>query len=71
MDISYNRLWKLLIDRGMSRTDLRLQSGISTRALANLGKSGRVTTDVLTKICTALNCRIEDIMEMIPTCKDE
>lgn len=63
MDISYKPLWKMLIDRDMSRSQLRVQAGISTRALAKLGKDEDVSTDVLRKICTVLQCDISDIME--------
>lgn len=63
MDISYKPLWKMLIDRDMSRSQLRVQAGISTRALAKLGKNEDVSTDVLRKICTVLQCDISDIME--------
>lgn len=65
MDISYKKLWKLLIDRDMSKVDLRKAAGISTGTLAKLGKNENVTTDVLVKICKTLNCDIGDIMEVI------
>lgn len=65
MHISYNPLWKLLIDRGMNKKDLRELSGISTSSIAKLGKGENITTDVLLKICTALNCQISDILETI------
>lgn len=64
MSISYNKLWKLLIDKKMNRQDLRKISGISTASIAKLGKGENITTDVLLKICTALNCDITDIMEI-------
>ena len=64
MSVNYNKLWHLLIDRGMNKTDLRVQAGISTNTLAKLGKNENVTTDVLVKICTALQCDIGDIMEI-------
>ena len=54
MAISYRKLWKLLIDKDMKKKDLRIQSGISTNALAKLGKNERVTTDVLEKVCLTL-----------------
>jgi DNA-binding Xre family transcriptional regulator len=63
--MSYNRLWKLLIDKGMNRQDLKAASGISTTSIAKLGKGENVTTDVLLKICKALNCNTDDIMEVI------
>ena len=65
MRISYNPLWKLLIDRGMNKKDLRELSGISTSSIAKLGKGENITTDVLLKICTALNRQISDILETI------
>jgi DNA-binding Xre family transcriptional regulator len=66
MAVSYKKLWILLIERDMKKTDLRIQSGISTGALAKLGRNENVNTEVLAKICKALDCKIEDIMEMIP-----
>ena len=62
MVISYNKLWKLLIDKKMNKQDLRRISGISTASIAKLGKGENITTDVLLKICMALNCDITDIM---------
>lgn len=62
--ISYKKLWKLLIDRNMTKTDLRDISGISTASLAKLGKDENITSAVLIKICNALNCDTADIMEM-------
>ncbi len=64
MAVSYNKLWKLLIDRGMMKKDLREASGITTNALAKMGKNERVTTDVLDKVCCALRCDVGDIMEI-------
>jgi DNA-binding Xre family transcriptional regulator len=64
MDISYNKLWKLLIDKKMNRRDLKEATGISTATIAKLGKGENVTTSVLLKICKALNCDISDIMEI-------
>ena len=64
MTISYNKLWHLLIDKGMNKKDLRRISGISTASLAKLGKGENLTTDVLLKICKALECDITDIMEI-------
>ena len=69
MDISYNKLWKLLIDKGMNKKELREQAGLSTGTIAKLGKNENVTTDVLVKICTALQCDIGDIMELVPDTK--
>jgi DNA-binding Xre family transcriptional regulator len=64
MVISYNKLWKLLIDKKMNRRDLKDATGISTATIAKLGKGANVTTDVLLKICKALDCDITDIMEI-------
>lgn len=65
MVVSYNKLWKLLIDKEMSRTQMRLKAGISTKALAKLGKNESVNIDILIKICAALDCDITDIMEIV------
>lgn len=65
MRISYNKLWKLLIDKNMKRKDLQGVAGISSASIAKLGKGENITTDVLIKICEALDCKIEDIMETI------
>ena len=65
MAVSYRKLWKLLIDKDMKKKDLRLSSGISTNALDKLGKNERVTTDVIDKICCALNCDVGDVMEIV------
>ena len=61
---SYNKLWKLLIDKGMKKKELSELSGVSGASIAKLGRNGNVTTEVLLKICTALNCEIGDIMEI-------
>lgn len=70
MAVSYKRLWKLLIDRDMKKKDLCAKAGISSASITKMGKNGHVTTEILLKICTALNCRIEDIMEIVPDDKD-
>ena len=64
-NISYNKLWKLLIDKNMNKTDLRDKSQISIASLAKLGMNENLTTAVLLKICNALDCDISDIMEVI------
>ncbi len=64
MSISYKRLWKLLIDRDMKKKDLIEASGISTASMAKLGRGDNITTEVLLKICQALDCELEDIMEI-------
>lgn len=66
MTVSYKKLWKLLIDKNMKKKDLRSATGISTTTLAKLGKDENVSTEILSKICAALNCDVGDIMEMIP-----
>ena len=65
MTVNYNKLWKKLIDLEMSKTELRLKAGFSTKALAKLGKNESVSVDVLVKICAALNCDISDIMDIV------
>ena len=64
MAVSYNKLWKKLIDLEMSRTELRLKAGLSTRQLAKLGKNESVNTDVLVKVCQALECNVDEIMDI-------
>lgn len=65
MRISYNKLWKLLIDKNMNKNDLKVTAGISSASVAKLGKGENITTDVLLKICESLNVHLEDIMETI------
>ena len=65
MAISYNKLWKLLIDKEMTKTQMRLQADISTTTLAKLGKNETVSMDVLLKICKLLDCNVGDIMDVI------
>lgn len=64
MTVNYNKLWKLLIDKNMMKKDLREAAGVTTNVMAKLGKNEHVSTEVLCKICKALDCGIEDIMEM-------
>lgn len=66
MRISYNPLWKMLIDKGMNKKELRELSGISTASMAKLGRGDNITTDVLLRICVALDCQISDILETLP-----
>lgn len=68
MSISYKKLWKILIDKDMKKKDLCAAAGISHASMAKLGKNENLTTDVLVKICSALDCDISDIMEIT---KDE
>ncbi len=63
--ISYNKLWKMLIDKNMNKQDLKKLSGVSAASIAKLGKGENITTDVLLKICEAMDCRLEDILETI------
>ena len=65
MRISYNKLWKMLIDKNMKKIDLKEKAGISSASLAKLGKGDNITTDVLLRICDAMDCRIEDILETV------
>ena len=65
MKMSYNKLWKMLIDKNMNKHDLKELAGVSSASIAKLGKGDNITTDVLIKICEALNCRLEDIMESV------
>ena len=66
MRFSYNKLWKLMIDKGINKKTLREMSGISATSVAKLGYGGNVNTEILLKICTALNCDVVDIMEIVP-----
>ena len=66
MAVSYNKLWKLLIDRKLRKKDLRDMAGISSSVITKMGKDESVTTAMLTKICVALKCDIGDIMEIFP-----
>ena len=65
MAVSYKKLWKLLIDKDMKKKDLRIATGMTTTALAKLGKNEHVNTEILAKICKVLECNIEDIVEVI------
>ena len=65
MAVSYNNLWKLLIDRKLKRTELIDICGISRNVLAKLGKNEPVSMESLEKICVALNCNIEDVVQFI------
>lgn len=65
MEVRYNKLWKLLIDRDINKSHLRLLTGIGTNTLAKLSKNQQVSMDVLMKICTKLDCDISDICEFV------
>ncbi len=66
MKINYNRLWKLLIDKELNKTKLTSMAGITTNAVAKMGKNESVQLEVLLKICEALNCTLDEIVEIIP-----
>jgi len=65
MNVNYNRLWKRLIDLNMSKTQLREKAGITTNAIAKMGKNENVSTEIICKICKALECQVEDVMELV------
>lgn len=65
MHISYKKLWKLLIDKDMNKMQLKEKAGISAASVAKLGKDANITTDVLIKVCKALDVKVEDIMETV------
>lgn len=64
MAFNYNKLWKQLIDKGITKTEMRIQAGISTNILAKMGKGEPVSMETLAKICTALECKFDDIVEI-------
>lgn len=66
MAVSYKKLWKLLIDRDLKKKDLCKMAGISTSSVTKMGKGGHVTTEVLAKICSALDCTLDDVIDIIP-----
>lgn len=63
MSVNYNKLWKLLIDKGMTKTDLRIATEMSSTTLAKLGRNENVSMDVLLRICSTLDCNVGDIVE--------
>lgn len=66
MAVSYKKLWKLLIDRDMKKKDLIAVARISQSSLSKMGRNENINTDILVKVCKALNCEIGDIMEILP-----
>lgn len=64
MAVSYNRLWKLLIDKGITKTEMRKMVGISTSVLAKMGKNETVSMDTLARIAVAMECGLDDIVEV-------
>jgi len=66
MDVSYNKFFKMLIDRKMKKKDICEQAGIATSTMAKMAKDENVSLDVLVRICRALNCTIDDILDILP-----
>ena len=66
MKVSYNRLWKSLIDKNMMKRDLRIKAGLTTNVIAKMGRNEHVSTEVICKICETLRCNVDDIIEFIP-----
>ena len=64
MSVSYNKLWHLLLDKNITKTELRALAGVSTNVIAKMGRNESVSMDTLTKICSALKCDIADVVEM-------
>ena len=71
VEVSYKKLWKILIDKDMKKKDLQASAGISWASVTKLSKGERVSMEVLMKICNTLNCDIGDIVELIPTDENE
>ncbi|PKM61861.1 MAG: Cro/Cl family transcriptional regulator [Firmicutes bacterium HGW-Firmicutes-4] len=67
MPVSYNKLWKILIDKKLKRTDLITMADLSSATLAKMGKDQQVSMDVITRICNALGCNVGDIMDIVPS----
>ena len=67
MDICYNKLFKMLIDKGMKKTEFRKQVGISEGTLAKLSRNENVSMDVIVKICRKMNCTVDDILDIVPS----
>lgn len=70
MDVSYNKLFKLLIDKGLKKTEFAKQIGISASTLAKMSRNETVSMDVMVRICRRFECGIEDVMEVLPRKKD-
>lgn len=66
MPVNYNKLWKMLIDKEISKTELTHLAGITTNAMAKLGKNEDVRVSTLEKLCTTLDCKLDDIVEFVP-----
>lgn len=69
MGVNYNKLWKMMIDKNISKTELTHLAGITTNAMAKLGKNQDVRVQVLEKLCTSLDCKLDDIVEFTPDSK--
>ena len=66
MDVSYNKFFKMLIDRKMNKKDICEQAGIATSTMAKMAKDENVSLDVLARICRALDCTMDDILDVLP-----
>lgn len=71
MGVSYNKLWKMLIDKNISKTELTHLAGITTNAMAKLGRNEDVRVNTLEKLCTSLDCKLDDIVEFVPDIKQK
>lgn len=71
MDVSYNKFFKMLIDRKMKKKDICEQAGIATSTMAKMAKDENVSLDVLVRICRALNCTLDDILDILPAEKEQ
>lgn len=66
MSVSYKKLWKLLIDKDLKKKDLEKLAGISNYTISKMNRGDNINTDTIVKVCRALNCSVEDIMEVLP-----
>ena len=71
MNVSYKKLWKLLIDKDMKKKDLQAHSGVSWASITKMSKNETVSMDVLMKVCKALNCNIGDIVDLLPSDEED
>ncbi len=71
MAVDYSKLWKLLIDKKWNKTQLRNEAHISTNAVAKFGRNEPVSLETLEKVCKALDCKIEDVVDFVPKCEEE
>ena len=67
MNVSYKKLWKLLIDKDMKKKDLQASSGVSWASITKMSKNETVSMDVLMNVCKTLNCNIGDIVDLLPS----